>query len=446
MKIDLVQDALEFIVIGLDHLTLEVISSTLHKNKIAFNINSLNNSEELDSYKKKKVDAIFFYSNRLSQKTLDTLRKIHHSLPHSSVVLLSHRAEMSGVLSAFRAGIFDFLSLPLDKEEVYNVVFRLKIHGALQKQRWTPERAVLNVFSRPENFRNIEDIYFALKSYFKMFFEIEKEIDFNPSEEDFESLRREFKLNNLKFKKVKDFIADNSGFIFGLRFVQNRCFFLLKKSQNKIIFLQILNYSEFNISDILNSYLADVIKTTLKILNESSAHERMRILSVTDEVTGLFNQRKLHEDLDLYMSRFPHTRQGFCLLFIDIDYFKNVNDNFGHVIGSKILIDMAKVLLKDLRNTDLIYRYGGDEFIILLPQTELEIAKKIAARVSVAVKASIFDIGNKEHYKMSLSIGIAEFPTDAKSAKEIINFADKMMYLSKKSGRGKVFHISEVET
>ena len=170
----------------------------------------------------------------------------------------------------------------------------------------------------------------------------------------------------------------------------------------------------------------------------------MRMLSLTDEVTGLFNQRKLVEDLEYYISRYQHDQQGFSLLFVDIDYFKTVNDQFGHVVGSQLLIDMSLVLKAQLRGSDLVYRYGGDEFIVLLPRTSLDITKKIALRISESVKAAEFTIGPDKKYRLSLSVGIAEFPSDATTAKAIIDFADKMMYMSKKSGRGKVFHVNEV--
>jgi len=103
------------------------------------------------------------------------------------------------------------------------------------------------------------------------------------------------------------------------------------------------------------------------------------------------------------------------------------------------------ILKQQLRASDLVYRYGGDEFIVLLPKNSIEETKKIALRISEAVKDAEFKIFQTERtYKLSLSIGVAAFPQDATSAKAIIDFADKMMYMSKKSGRGKVFHVNEV--
>jgi diguanylate cyclase (GGDEF)-like protein len=131
-------------------------------------------------------------------------------------------------------------------------------------------------------------------------------------------------------------------------------------------------------------------------------------------------------------------------MFIDVDHFKNVNDNYGHLVGSRLLQDLGKALKLILRQSDHIYRYGGDEFVVIMPNVETKIVHEIATRILAQLKNHFFEIDNGDTYKMSLSIGIAEYPTDAKSAMDIIRFADEMMYKSKKSGRGKVFHVNEV--
>ncbi len=132
-------------------------------------------------------------------------------------------------------------------------------------------------------------------------------------------------------------------------------------------------------------------------------------------------------------------------MFIDVDHFKSVNDNYGHVVGSKLLQDIGEVLSLILRASDHIYRYGGDEFVVIMPTVDIKTVHDIASRVLAKIKHKSFQIDNGETYKLSVSIGIAEYPTDAKSAIEIIRFADEMMYMSKRSGRGKVFHVKEVE-
>lgn len=168
-------------------------------------------------------------------------------------------------------------------------------------------------------------------------------------------------------------------------------------------------------------------------------------ISMSDEVTNLYNQRKLAVDLEIEVKTCQEKGCHFSLLFIDIDHFKKVNDSFGHVIGSKLLKDLGDVLVDQVRATDTVYRYGGDEFIVLMRRTKTSTVHDVAKRMLGKVKNTDFIIKDNEVYKLSVSIGIAEFPKDASSPKEIIEFADKMMYKSKDNGRGKVFHVKEIE-
>jgi diguanylate cyclase (GGDEF)-like protein len=438
------EDFLEIVAIGLDSFSIEAIKTSLRENKLKYQISFLQDVGELASFNKKNAQAVFFYSNRQSQKTVDDIRKIHQLIPRAGITLLSPRPDNNGIVGAFRAGLFDFLTLPIDQNEIRTVIYRLKLHGAIQSGQWNPERAVLHLFSRPESFSTIPDIASGLNQYLGLFFEIEKEIHFASNFKTLASLQQKLKLTEHQLKRIKRFLSDETGLIFGLRFFKGRFYFLIKRGNGQLTYLVAKNVSEYPIKEILSDYLSNVLRTSLSILTESKRREEIRMLSLTDEVTGLFNQRKLVEDLELYIGRYQHEKVGFSLLFVDIDYFKNVNDQFGHVVGSQLLIDMSNVLKAQLRSSDLVYRYGGDEFIVLLPRTSVEETKKIALRISEAVKAAEFDIDKDKKYRLSLSIGLAQFPTDATSAKSIIDFADKMMYMSKKSGRGKVFHVTEV--
>ena len=435
---------LEILAIDLDSFSIEAMKKALKENGLKYHISFLHNVTEIDTYSKKSVRAVFFYSNRQSQKTTQEIRKINLVFPKAAIILLSPKADQQGIIGAFRAGLFDFLSLPIDEHEIRTIIYRLQLHEVFQSGMWNPERAVLHLFSRPEIFSAIGDIAASLDQYLNLFFQIEENKLYSSQKELEEELQKRFKLNDCQRKRIIRFINDPSGLIFGLRFYKNKFHFLVKKGKGDFSFLVARNTSDFKIHEILSDYLSNVLKTSLSILSESKRVDQIRLLSLTDEVTGLFNLRKLVEDLEHYISRYGHEKQVFSLLFVDIDYFKNVNDQFGHVVGSQILIDMAAILKIQLRSSDLVYRYGGDEFIILLPKSNLEESKRIAVRISEAVKSTEFSIHHDKKYRLSLSIGIAEFPSDADSAKSIIEFADKMMYMSKKSGRGKVFHINEV--
>jgi len=436
--------AFEILAIGLDSFSIEAIKNSLAENKVRYQISFIQDISELEAYGKKSAQAVFFYSNRQSQKTIDDIRRINQLLPRAGITLLSPRADHHGIISAFRAGLFDFLILPIDKNEMRTVIYRLKLHGAIQSGQWTPERAVLHLFSRPESFSNRQDVAHSLKQYLNLFFETEKRYEFSSSAKALASLRIKLNFSDRQLKRITRFLNDETGLIFGLRFAGERFYFLVKTGDGSLHYLVARNVSDYSIKEILSDYLSNVLKTSLTILAESKRREYIRMLSLTDEITGMFNQRKLLEDLEHYITRYHTDKVGFSLLFVDIDYFKNVNDQFGHVVGSQLLIDMATVVKAQLRSSDLVYRYGGDEFIVLLPRASIEETKKVALRVSDAVKAAEFNIDQNRKYKLSLSVGIAEFPNDATDAKAIIEFADKMMYLSKKSGRGKVFHVTEV--
>nr|MBA2403578.1 GGDEF domain-containing protein [Bdellovibrionales bacterium] len=405
------EDHLEILAIGLDSFSIEAIKKALKENKLKYHISFLQDVGELETFHKKTVEAVFFFSNRQSLKTIQDIRKINLVFPRAAITLLSPRADQQGIIGAFRAGLFDFLTLPIDEHEIRTVIYRLQLHEVIQSGMWNPERAVLHLFSKPESFSAIEDIAASLNQYLNLFFQIEKNVLYPSQMEMMAAIHAQFKLSDHQHRRIKRFLNDPSGLIFGLRFYKDKFHFLVKTGDNKFSYLVARNTSDFQIHDILSDYLSNVLKTSLSILSESKRIDQIRTLSLTDEVTGLFNQRKLVEDLEYHIARFPHDKEVFSLLFVDIDYFKNVNDQFGHVVGSQLLIDMAAVLKIQLRSTDLVYRFGGDEFIVLLPKSNVEESKKIAVRISESVKAAEFNIDHDKKYRLSLSIGIAEFPT-----------------------------------
>lgn len=169
-----------------------------------------------------------------------------------------------------------------------------------------------------------------------------------------------------------------------------------------------------------------------------------------DDVTGLYNQRKLLKDIELAVERFSEFKEEFTILFIDIDHFKSVNDGHGHLVGTQLLNALGNLLKTTLRESDLIYRYGGDEFVMLIPDVEGATGKSIGERVLNAVKNEKFKIevpslSSKEtEFKLTVSIGVATFPQDAKNREEILSIADKMMYEAKQSGRGRVCYTREI--
>lgn len=193
--------------------------------------------------------------------------------------------------------------------------------------------------------------------------------------------------------------------------------------------------------------LSKFIASHLKIIEKFEDLYKSRELIHIDDVTGLYNQRKLYKDLTSLVEQFQHEKDPFCVLFIDIDHFKKVNDNFGHLVGTKLLENVARDVKSLLRDSDISYRYGGDEFVIILVNSDGESGKIVGERILSKIKSREYSFEVKDQKKvlnLSVSIGVAEFPTDAKNAEEVLAIADRMMYEAKESGRGLVFNTQDV--
>ncbi len=167
-------------------------------------------------------------------------------------------------------------------------------------------------------------------------------------------------------------------------------------------------------------------------------------LTYIDDLTGLYNPRFLDHALTIALGNLKTAEDGFCILFIDIDKFKYVNDSYGHIIGSQMLSHVGRLLKSNLRTYDHIFRYGGDEFLAVLYGTDINKATEIAERIRKNAEARIFKFANHT-IKITLSVGIARFPDHGKDKETLISLADKAMYHSKKHGRNQVI-VAELES
>ena len=166
-------------------------------------------------------------------------------------------------------------------------------------------------------------------------------------------------------------------------------------------------------------------------------HEYRRT-SVIDELTGLHNRRWMRDILDRQMKRSQMNNEPLSLLMLDIDHFKKVNDNFGHLAGDQVIRAVAQKMMINVRPTDLLVRFGGEEFIIVLPMTDLAGARIVAERICRSVRqAQIVDgVGNRLP-PVTISIGIAQM-TEDESQDSLIERADQVMYKAKNNGRDRV--------
>jgi diguanylate cyclase (GGDEF)-like protein len=164
---------------------------------------------------------------------------------------------------------------------------------------------------------------------------------------------------------------------------------------------------------------------------------RARLLSETDDLTGLYNMRGFGIIADRALGQAERYNRPASLLMIDADNLKAVNDLHGHEAGNRLLKMVARCIETELRSTDLLARYGGDEFVALLPETPPDLANEVAARIGRAVAAAPLEFEGRP-IETSVSIGLACYPEDGRSLDAIQSRADRAMYLAKEQGRNRV--------
>jgi diguanylate cyclase (GGDEF)-like protein len=162
--------------------------------------------------------------------------------------------------------------------------------------------------------------------------------------------------------------------------------------------------------------------------------EKLKELAITDDLTKLYNSRHFYDQLKNEINRFDRYQRALSLLLIDVDHFKEFNDTYGHLEGDTILYKVAKLIKSCLRTMDTAYRYGGEEFTVILPETTCDAAMAVSERINEVVKNDLFNGDDKKD--MSVSIGVTEYLPGEKVA-EFVRRADKAMYMAKEGGRNR---------
>lgn len=180
------------------------------------------------------------------------------------------------------------------------------------------------------------------------------------------------------------------------------------------------------------------LQTTMDVLRVSELERE----TFTDSLTGLFNRRYLKRRLGEEVATARRYGLPLAILLLDIDYFKQVNDRYGHQVGDQVLVSMGKVVLKELRESDVLVRYGGEEFIVIAPHTSLLPARDLAERLRERIEGQNFNLHLEpcaiSEISLTVSIGVASFDDEIDSLDKLIQAADKNLYRAKHEGRNQV--------
>lgn len=179
-------------------------------------------------------------------------------------------------------------------------------------------------------------------------------------------------------------------------------------------------------------------------IENAKLHDNLKSLAVRDSLTGLFNRRRFDEQLQREIERAKRYDHFLSLVMIDLDHFKDYNDMKGHPAGDRVLVKVARILQGGVRATDTVARYGGDEFVALLPETDGEGALALGERIRKRVeKVARPDNSARSTGSLTISLGVASYPGDAHTAKGLIDKADRALYLAKQGGTNKVSFFRE---
>ena len=166
--------------------------------------------------------------------------------------------------------------------------------------------------------------------------------------------------------------------------------------------------------------------------------EQLKELAITDDLTKLFNSRHFYNQIEQEVSRYNRYKRPFSILLIDVDHFKHFNDTYGHLEGDRILRRVARLITSCMRTMDTAYRYGGEEFTVLLPETTCDAALTVAERIKESVCNESLDYINNA--RVTVSIGATEY-SDLDTVSDLVKRADRAMYIAKQKGRNRIAYL-----
>ena len=389
---------------------------------------------------------------------IEVLENAKQIRPDLEIIIMTGYASVESAVKCLKAGAIDYLIKPLNPEELKITVKRaielrhLFDEHQEMKNLLTIYEAIQRVSSCLELDRiyrlGLDALLIATRSEYGMsiFYDQDNELKFwvGIEEEDartiYEQLGREFRPlpDSIKIIPAKTIIEKKKNSPLEYLKISSLAIFpfkILDRLEGVMVLLSRKGFSE-NLEYGNVRFVYEQIRSSLE--NAIRYQDAQRLIFI-DDLTGLFNTRYLEMVLQTELSRARRFKKHLSLLFIDLDYFKLVNDTYGHLVGSWVLVETARVLKGCLRDIDIVVRYGGDEFIIILSETDRQGAMVVAERIRKRIEEHTFRPREDIEIHLTCCVGIAVYPEDAESKEELIQLADKAMYRGKETTRNVVY-------
>ena len=403
-----------------------------------------------------KVDIVLLDVMMPEMDGFETCKKIksNSKTTHIPVVMVTALSDIEDRVKGLEAGADEFLTKPINDTALFARVkslTRMKtVIDELKLRNETAAELGGQVIEPKENFTNskillLDDDVVQAKNIKTSLSPLSEQVRILPSTDDINSLGSF--VPDLVIISCQIDVEDPLRIGVMLRSkpaFKNSVLMLLAEEENisMVIKGMELGINDYFIYPVDESELQARVKTQLRRKqyqdNLRTELEESVDLSTKDGLTGVFNRRYFDIHIKQMSGKAKESGQKMCMMMLDIDHFKDVNDTYGHQAGDAVLRKLSETLKSSFRVTDLIARYGGEEFVVLLSKVELKNGIKIAEKTRTAIEAIDFVVPDQEQpLKKTTSIGIAEFNLE-ESVEEFINRVDKALYEAKETGRNKV--------
>ena len=405
---------------------------------------------------------------------IDLMRSLNQISPHTNFIVLTGYATISSAIEALKVGAYDYLIKPFDMDHL-----KLVIRRGLEKQRLKVKNLELIEKLEKEKIKLgiIMDAYNHISQIYRLDeladFVADKAVLIAEAERaslmivdegagelvvrGYKGLEKEKKGLRMKIGQLVAGWVAQEGQVMLVRDIETdprmklqlrdpqyktKSFISLPlKADNQV--LGVINVTDkladmevFTDDDL--RYLSLLAHQTVTQIANIRLCEKLSSLAVTDALTGVFNHRFFQEGLNVEILRAQRYKHNLSMIIFDIDGFKNYNDLYGHLEGDRVLKSVAQEIRKNVRQVDIICRYGGDEFVVILPSTHTKGAKFVAEKVRNSVASlDLLNVENHKVIRVTLSGGVAEFKEGMKK-EQLINLADRALYSAKSEGKNRI--------